>query len=80
MKPKFANIDAMEKAAKREADESANLRLRAPIARPAKVRWLTVLHIGYGFFTYYEREGRKVTNLTREDAAAILAREWEYAE
>jgi hypothetical protein len=80
MKPKFANIDAMETAAVREADETANLRLRAPIARPAKTRWLTVLHIGYGFFTYYEKEGRKVANLTRAEAAAVLAREWEYAE
>lgn len=80
LKPKFATIDAMETAAVREADDTANMRLRAPVARPAKTRWLTVTSVGYGFFTYSETEGRKETILTREQAATVLAREWEYAE
>jgi hypothetical protein len=79
-KPKYKTIGEMEKAAMREADGSVNMRLYAPTARPAKPRWLTVIHIAADLFNYRVSEGRKVKTLTRVEAATYLATEWEYAE
>lgn len=81
-KPGYQNIDEMKAAASAliDGEYSASMRLRAPIARPAKSRWLTVYYWGGDVYQYYTREGRKTTFHTREAAEAIIKNEWDYTE